>query len=211
MCAAAPRELPPAARLLSVGETTDLLVQAAAGAAPGGAWLPLSVKVRTFVRRRGFAANLPEGIEFDDFLGDLLVRLMTGIAGCAENAQPRFWDWVASVAAALRAELFRAADGPGTGGAAKAEALVDRGPSPTQFVRFQELVDIEADCVAKLPEPLRRIYVLRRGRGLTYEEAARRLGGANLATLRSHFLRAREKVQAMLAARLDECGRARGW
>jgi DNA-directed RNA polymerase specialized sigma24 family protein len=79
-------------------------------------------------------------------------------------------------------------------------------------VRFRELEKAEQDCVAKLPKHLHEAYVMRRVQELSFAEIAEKTGVANEATLRSHYMRARDKVRECLGSKIDELGtRISGW
>jgi DNA-directed RNA polymerase specialized sigma24 family protein len=59
---------------------------------------------------------------------------------------------------------------------------------------------------------MRDVYVMRRQHELSFAEISERTGVTNEATLRSHFMRARDKVRDCLGGKLDEIGtKIQGW
>lgn len=206
-----------------VGESTEVLVRLAVGTAGGEAWEPLSKKIEERLRERfGGGSRLPPGVEFGDLLGDLSIKVLTKLGEFEDRGQDAFWRWVQTIASNLERDYWRrhlrakalGLTGPGEAAdddqPSRLAEVAQPGESPTSIVRLRELERAEAECVAQLAQPYRRIYELRRRMELSYAEISRQLDGQNQATLRCHYLRAREQVQAMLRERLDRFGRGRG-
>jgi RNA polymerase sigma factor (sigma-70 family) len=102
--------------------------------------------------------------------------------------------------------------GADTGAVSALESAQSKEETPTQFVRFNELAKAEAECVSKLSDNMREVYVMRRQLELSFAEIAERTGGKNEATLRSHFMRARDKVRECLGMQIDALGsKIQGW
>ena len=79
-------------------------------------------------------------------------------------------------------------------------------------MRFRELEKAEEDCVSRLNDQMREVYVMRRQHELSFAEISERTGGTNEATLRSHFMRARDKVRECLGAKIDAlASKIQGW
>jgi RNA polymerase sigma-70 factor (ECF subfamily) len=70
-------------------------------------------------------------------------------------------------------------------------------PSPDAVCAQQELAGLVAQAVAKLPEPLRLVLVLRHYEGLAFEEIAR-LTGTPASTLKSRFATALQRLRQRL-------------
>ena len=137
-----------------------------------------------------------------------------------------FWKWVQTVAGNLWRDFWRRHErdrklgllGRGDLGAgedrppALTEVAPSSGETPTQIVRFRELAKAEQECIDKLPKQMRDVYVSRRQLDLSFAEISTKTGIANEATLRSHYMRARDRVRECLGSKLDEIGaRINGW
>jgi RNA polymerase sigma-70 factor (ECF subfamily) len=82
--------------------------------------------------------------------------------------------------------------------AAKVEAaLLCQGSSPSAQAQRRELAAILADQLAKLPVSYREVIVLRNLEGLTFDEAARRMGRTSGA-VRVLWMRALERLRQLL-------------
>ncbi len=221
----APEDPPKAVDPATVGGTEFLVREVVHGEATK-AWNALSEKILYYLRTRFGHASFPQGTEFSDFVSDAMVKILTSIEGFEYRGHDSFWKWVQTLAGNLWRDYWRRFDRDkklGLLGRGDADAGEDRPPSlaegapatgesPTAIVRYRELARIEADCVAKLPEHLQKAYVLRRQHDLSFAEMAEKLGGANEATLRSHYMRARDKIKECLGRKLDELGtKIQGW
>jgi RNA polymerase sigma-70 factor (ECF subfamily) len=75
-----------------------------------------------------------------------------------------------------------------------AQALADRGPSPSAMTRERESVVAFADQLGRLSSQHREVIVLRNLQGLSFEEVADRMG-RNVGAVRMLWLRAIEKFK----------------
>ncbi|MEW6073538.1 MAG: RNA polymerase sigma factor [Planctomycetota bacterium] len=98
----------------------------------------------------------------------------------------------------FRRERRRPAPGPLSGAA---EPAVDRGPLVEAGAR--ELVQLVAEGLRRLPDPLRIAFVLRALDGLDYEEVARATG-VRPATARTQVMKARRALERFLGPYLAE-------
>ncbi|MCA8948348.1 MAG: RNA polymerase sigma factor [Planctomycetes bacterium] len=208
-------------------ETTNLVRQAKSGDA-NRAWTPLSDKIVYYLRTRFGNAGFPPGTEFDDFVSDMMARVMTSIGSFEDRGNQSFWRWVQTIGGNLWRDMWRRFErdrrlgiaGRGEvrgddedsaiGHAVDAAPVV--GDSPTGIVRVRELERAEQECVARLPKALREVYIQRRVHEMSFAEISAHGGVRNHATLRSHYMRARDSVRECLARRIDELGRTlTGW
>ncbi len=206
---------------------TEFLVREAVHGEADKAWPVLSEKILYYLRTRFGSASFPHGIEFSDFVSDAMLKILTSIDTFEYRGKDSFWKWVQTLAGNLWRDFWRRHErdrklgllGRGetpTGGEERAPSLTEgaasKGETPTQIVRFRELAKAEAECVAKLPKQMRDVYVMRRQHELSFAEISERTGVTNEATLRSHFMRARDKVRDCLGGTLDEIGtKIQGW
>ena len=206
---------------------TEFLVREAVHGEADKAWPVLSEKILYYLRTRFGSASFPHGIEFSDFVSDAMLKILTSIDTFEYRGKDSFWKWVQTLAGNLWRDFWRRHErdrklgllGRGetpTGGEDRAPSLTEgaasKGETPTQIVRFRELAKAEAECVAKLPKQMRDVYVMRRQHELSFAEISERTGVTNEATLRSHFMRARDKVRDCLGGKLDEIGtKIQGW
>ncbi|MCR9248703.1 MAG: RNA polymerase sigma factor [bacterium] len=207
-------------------ETTHLVRQAKSGDSTR-AWTPLSDKIVYYLRTRFGNAGFPPGTEFDDFVSDMMARIMTSIGNFEDRGNQSFWRWVQTIGGNLWRDMWRRFERDrklGIAGRGEVRSddeessihLVDSAPvvgdTPTGIVRFRELEQAEQECVARLPKTLREVYIARRVHEMSFADISASGGGVNHATLRSHYMRARDSVRDCLARRIDELGKTlTGW
>jgi RNA polymerase sigma factor (sigma-70 family) len=209
-------------------EGTEFLVREVVHGEKARAWAHLSEKIVHYLRTRFGNSAFPPGIEFADFVSDTMLKILTSIESFEYRGMDSFWKWVQTLAGNLWRDLWRRFDrdrrlgltarGDGNRGETDTwapsltEAAASQEESPTAVVRFRELARAEEECVGKLSKQFRDVYLMRRQNELSFSEISERLGGVNEATLRSHFMRARDKVRDCLGAKIDELGtKIRGW
>lgn len=216
---------PPTTEPPAVGGTEFLLREVRQGEAKQ-AWSQLSDKIIEYLRTRFGHASFPNGIEFQDFVSDAMLKVLTSIDSFEYRGKDSFWKWVQTVAGNLWRDFWRRHErdrklgllGRGDLGAgedrppAMTEVAPSTGETPTQIVRFRELAKAEQECIDKLPKHMQDAYVMRRQLDMSFTEIAAKTGVANEATLRSHYMRARDRVRECLGSKLDELGRSiSGW
>jgi RNA polymerase sigma factor (sigma-70 family) len=205
----------------SVGETQSL-VRDAASSADAAAWPALSAKITAYLQSRFGRSSFPPGIEFHDFVHDLLAKVMTSIHSFEDRGKDSFWKWVQTIGGNLWRDMWRRHErdrklgivgrgssdesGVGSGILSPVQAAEDDGPSASSILRFRELERAEQDCIQRLSKTMREVYVLRRQRELSFAEIAAEMGGIKEVTLRSNFMRARDQVRECLAHKVDEVG-----
>jgi RNA polymerase sigma factor (sigma-70 family) len=206
---------------------TEFLVREVVHGEAEKAWTALSEKILYYLRTRFGHSSFPQGVEFNDFVSDAMLKILTSIDGFEHRGKDSFWKWVQTLGGNLWRDLWRkhnrdqklgllARGDHGRGDDDRPPSLTDVAPSqdetPTQIVRFRELEKAEAECVALLSKPMREVYVMRRQHDLSFAEISERSGGINEATLRSHYMRARDKVRECLGAKIDALGtKIQGW
>lgn len=207
---------------------TQFLVREAVHGEAARAWTALSAKIVYYLRTRFGGCSFPPGTEFNDFVSDLMAKVMTSIHTFEDRGKDSFWKWVQTIGGNLWRDMWRRFDrdrklglvGRGDSETTKTDGAppsttanaADPGESPTQIVRVRELERAEQECIDKLPRQMREVYVRRRMRDLSFAEISAELGGIKEVTLRSHFMRARDLIRECLAMKLDEAGKkVPGW
>jgi RNA polymerase sigma factor (sigma-70 family) len=224
----APQEPPPpAVDPASIGNT-EFLVREVVHGEKQQAWNALSEKILYYLRTRFGNSSFPQGVEFSDFVSDTMVKILTSIDTFEYRGKDSFWKWVQTLAGNLWRDQWRKfgrdkklgllgrGDADRNDGDSRppsvAEAAPAKGESPTSIVRFRELERIERDCMTKLPKHMLDVYVMRRQHDLSFAEISERTGVDNEATLRSHYMRARDRIKECLGKKLDELGtKIQGW
>ncbi len=210
----------------AIGNTEFLVREVVHGEAKQ-AWPVLSEKILYYLRTRFGHASFPQGTEFGDFVSEALVKILTSVDTFESRGKDSFWKWTQTLAGNLWRDFWRKFDRDrrlgllGRGDTASdsdsrpmslTDAAPAQGETPTQIVRWRELERAEAECVAKLPKHMHDVYVMRRQHELSFAEISEKQGGINEATLRSHYMRARDRIRECLGSKLDEIGtRIKGW
>lgn len=210
------------------GGGTEFLLREVVSGEKTQAWGMLSQKCLHYLKTRFGRSSFPQGIEFGDFVSDVMLKILTSIESFEYRGKDSFWKWVQTLAGNMWRDLWRkhnrdqklgllgrgdtSAAGSDTRAFSIPESAATKEETPTQIVRFNELAKAEAECVSKLADNMREVYVMRRQHELSFAEISERTGGTNEATLRSHFMRARDKVRECLGAKIDALGsQIQGW
>ncbi|MFN3241837.1 MAG: RNA polymerase sigma factor [Planctomycetota bacterium] len=207
---------------------TEFLLREVVSGEKTQAWGMLSQKCLHYLKTRFGRSSFPQGIEFTDFVSDVMLKILTSIDSFEYRGKDSFWKWVQTLAGNMWRDLWRKHNrdqklgllGKGDVGASGTdsrpfsipESTPTKEETPTQIVRFRELEKAEEDCVSRLNDQMREVYVMRRQHELSFAEISERTGGTNEATLRSHFMRARDKVRECLGAKIDAlASKIQGW
>lgn len=218
--------LPPADKQQPMG--TEFLVREVVHGEKSRAWVDLSAKIVFYLRTRFGNSSFPPGIEFTDFVSDTMLKILTSIDTFEHRGKDSFWKWVQTLAGNLWRDLWRrfdrdkklgllgrgehVGDGADTRPPSATEAAPSHEETPTQIVRFRELEKAEAECVGKLPKQMREVYMMRRQHEMSFAEISEKTGGIKEATLRSHYMRARDSVRECLGTKIDQLGKSlQGW
>ena len=209
------------------GFGTEFLVREVVHGEKQAAWGALSEKILHYLRTRFGHSSYPQGVEFTDFVSDVMLKILTSIGSFEYRGKDSFWKWVQTLAGNMWRDLWRkhnrdqklgllgrgdTARSDETGSFSLAESAPSHDETPTQIVRLRELERVERDCLAKLPPHMQEVYLLRRQQDLSFAEISAKTGGVNEATLRSHYMRARDKVRDCLGAKIDALGtKIQGW
>ena len=206
--------------------STEFLVREVVHGEANQAWGALSEKILYYLRTRFGHSSFPQGVEFSDFVSDAMLKILTSIDTFEYRGKDSFWKWVQTLAGNLWRDQWRRFDrdrrlgllgrGDADSGSDSRPSLTEgapaKGETPTQIVRYRELERAEGECVAKLPKHMHDVYVMRRQHELSFAEISAKSGGVNEATLRSHYMRARDKIRECLGSKLDELGtKIQGW
>ncbi len=211
----------------AVGQT-EFLVREVVHGEKQQAWRALSEKILYYLKTRFGGASYPQGVEFQDFVSDVMLKILTSIGTFEHRGKDSFWKWVQTLGGNLWRDLWRRHDrdrklgllGRGDAnvgdGDSRSFSLAESAPTtdetPTQIVRFRELEQAERECVERLTQPMRDVYLMRRQHDLSFAEISERLGGIKEVTLRSHYMRARDQVREGLLAKIDALGeQIQGW
>ena len=207
---------------------TEFLVREVVHGEKSRAWVDLSAKIVFYLRTRFGNCSFPPGIEFTDFVSDTMLKILTSIDTFEHRGKDSFWKWVQTLAGNLWRDLWRRHDrdkklglvGRGdhvgessdTRPPSATEAAPSNEETPTQIVRFRELERAESECVAKLPKQMREVYAMRRQHEMSFAEISEKTGGIKEATLRSHYMRARDSIRECLGSKIDQLGKnLQGW
>lgn len=152
-------------------------------------WTQFSGRLRSFVARR-----VPPGIEPDDIVQEVFVRVVRHLDGLRET--DRIEAWLFQIARnaildALRARRRRDS---------RTEPLETDVPVANDVEQIRgeaELTGCLSPMVARLAEPYRTAIELTAHQGLTQTDAAKRLG-MSTSGMKSRVQRAREQLRAML-------------
>lgn len=174
-------------------------------------WGPLTTKIRE--RLRGYRANrLPPNLEHDDFVSEVILRVLRDLPGVEIRTRGEFWSWIQTVADHALTDLWRRARAQKRGPApeasgdddAEATAPPHAAPTPSSVQRAHEIERAERDCIERLPNDLAQtVYRLRRGEDLAFAAIAARTGQASAASARFVFFRAKQAVQECLRRKLE--------
>jgi RNA polymerase sigma factor (sigma-70 family) len=207
---------------------TEFLLREVISGEKTQAWGMLSQKCLHYLKTRFGRSSFPQGIEFGDFVSDVMLKILTSVESFEYRGKDSFWKWVQTLAGNMWRDLWHKHNrdqklgllgrgdatpaGADTGAFSVTDTAQTKEESPTQIVRFNELAKAEAECVSKLPDVMREVYMMRRQHELSFAEISERTGGTNEATLRSNFMRARDKVREGLGAQIDALGsKLQGW
>jgi RNA polymerase sigma-70 factor (ECF subfamily) len=157
----------------------------------GAVWLDFARPLRAFLSRR-----VPQGIEIDDVLQDVFVRVHRGIAAVKDGDKLHAWIFQVARSAAVDAIRSRARHTAPADAAPELEGpdAPDAEDSPERLLAL---------CVApmldRLDAPYREAMQLVEVAGLTQAEAAER-AGITLSAMKSRVQRARVQLKELLVA-----------
>ena len=181
-----------------------------------GSWERLSDKVHAFLARRFDRDKIPFDVEFDDFFSAVLSRMLRDLPKMEVRGRREFWGWVKKVAANQLVDMWRRHRRLRHGGGRVGQQINDLevdvvegavdpvDQTPSGLFMAQEIEGAEEECVNKIPnEQARKIYMMRRRRGLDYVEIAREVGSDSPDSIRAMFSRVKGQVHDCLRRRLD--------
>lgn len=159
---------------------------------PARLWEDFGPPLRGFLARR-----VPPGVDADDLVQEVFLRVVRGVATLRGAARPEAWLFQIARNAlrdALRARLRR--DG-------RTDALEDDVPAAADASSDRAAETELAPCltamVARLPEPYRTAITLTSLQGTSQAEAARALG-VSISGMKSRVQRGRVQLRRMLVA-----------
>jgi RNA polymerase sigma-70 factor (ECF subfamily) len=158
---------------------------------PGRLWEQFGPPLRGFLTRR-----VPPGVEADDLVQDVFLRVVRSLASLRSTERPEAWLFQIARNAlrdALRARLRRdgrtdglEVDLPGLDAAAERAAEAELAPCLTAMID-------------RLAEPYRTAITLTSLKGVTQADAARQVG-ISISGMKSRVQRGREQLRQMLVA-----------
>lgn len=173
----------------------------------GEAWVGLARRVREVLALRLDRRDLPQGFDAGDIEQTVLIELVRSIDEFdAEAPDANFRGWVATILRRKLLDLHRRAAADKRGGGR--ERLfgdyenADGGPpsvadakwvSQSVVMRRRETSDCVARQMLKLPEKYRDVLRLRDEEGLTFPKIMVQLGYNREVTVRSVYMRAKER------------------
>ena len=170
----------PAAEQVESHESTD----------PAALWNAFAPPLRAFLARR-----VPAGVEADDLLQDVFLRVVKHLDSLRSTERPEAWLFQIARNAlrdSLRARQRK--DGRTDPLEIDLPADVDTAAVPESE---EELAPCLTPMIARLPEPYRTAIELTSVHGLTQAEAARQIG-ISLSGMKSRVQRGREQLRQML-------------
>jgi RNA polymerase sigma factor (sigma-70 family) len=174
-------------------------------------WGPLARKVRDRLDRHR-TRRLPARLDFDDFVAEVMVRLLRELPRTEVRSRAELWSWLDTVAGHVLVDLWRRDRAQKRGDEVQMpvddeQRPLERAgaePRPSALHRAVEIEAVEQDCIDALPNELgRRVYALRRKHELAFDEIAARTGQASAAAARYVFFRMKYLVQSCLRSKLE--------
>jgi RNA polymerase sigma-70 factor (ECF subfamily) len=153
-------------------------------------WAEFARRLRAFVARR-----VPPGIEPDDVVQEVFVRVMRHLPSLREA--DRIEAWLFQIARNTLHDAMRARQRRDSRTDPLEIDLPDETSSEDVRAAEAELAPCLTPMVARLSEPNREAIELTSGQGLTQAEAAKR-AGVSVSGMKSRVQRAREQLKAML-------------
>jgi RNA polymerase sigma-70 factor (ECF subfamily) len=169
---------------------------------PSTLWREFAPPLRAFLARR-----VPPGIEADDLLQDVFVRVIRNLGALRDAERPEAW--LFQIARnALRDTLRTRQRRDGRTDSLEIDLPAE---SDTEAIRAaeSELVPCLTPMIGRLAEPYRTAIELTSVRGLTQAEAAK-LAGVSLSGMKSRVQRGREQLRQMLVRCCEIAVDARG-
>ena len=157
---------------------------------PAALWDAFAPPLRAFLARR-----VPAGVEADDLLQDVFLRVVKHLDSLRSTERPEAWLFQIARNAlrdSLRARQRK--DGRTDPLEIDLPAEVDTAAAPEAE---EELAPCLTPMIARLPEPYRTAIELTSVQGLTQAEAARQIG-ISLSGMKSRVQRGREQLRQML-------------
>jgi RNA polymerase sigma-70 factor (ECF subfamily) len=165
-------------------------------AAPGAAgdtalvWAEFATRLRAFVARR-----VPAGIEPDDVLQEIFLRVVRHLPSLRDSE--RIEAWLFQIARNTLRDAMRARQRrESRTDSVEVDVAAETGPQNVRDAEA-ELAPCLTPMVARLAEPYRQAIELTSMHGLTQAEAAER-AGVSVSGMKSRVQRAREQLKTML-------------
>lgn len=179
---------------ISMDETTATTAgarQSGGALDPAALWTAFAPPLRGFLGRR-----LPPGVEVDDVLQDVFVRVVRRLDSLRTTERPEAW--LFQIARNALNDVLRARQRR-DGRTDSLEADVQADAVDDSRTAEAELAPCLAPMIARLAEPYRSAIVLTSVRGLTQAAAARE-AGITVSGMKSRVQRGRDHLRQMLAA-----------
>lgn len=171
-------------------EPTAEPVEVSGSSGPAALWDAFAPPLRAFLARR-----VPAGVEADDLLQDVFLRVVKHVDSLRSTERPEAW--LFQIARnALRDSLRARQRKDGRTDPLEIDLPADVGISAVPESE-EELAPCLTPMIGRLPEPYRTAIELTSVQGLTQAEAARQ-AGISLSGMKSRVQRGREQLRQML-------------
>ena len=161
------------------------------GADPAALWAAFAPPLRGFLARR-----VPPGVEADDLVQDVFLRVVRHAGTLRSTDRPEAWLFQIARNAlrdSLRARLRR----DGRTDALESDDLPAEPDAASERAAEAELAPCLTGMVERLPEPYRTAITLTTLQGVSQADAARRLG-MSMSGMKSRVQRGRDRLRQML-------------
>jgi RNA polymerase sigma-70 factor (ECF subfamily) len=161
------------------------------GADPAALWAAFAPPLRGFLAKR-----VPPGVEADDLVQDVFLRVIRHAGTLRSTDRPEAWLFQIARNAlrdSLRARMRR----DGRTDALETDDLPAEPDAASERAAEAELAPCLTAMIARLPEPYRTAITLTTLQGVTQADAARRLG-VSISGMKSRVQRGRDRLREML-------------
>lgn len=187
-------------------------VVAAVGNRGASSWARLSERVTDLLRQRFPRNAIPPGLDFDDFVSEVMLVVVRDLPGFEPRGPGSFLGWVQTLSQNRLVDLWRHHNArrrraPGRPDGRDLDAIADPDAATvTQQLRLGELEAIELECVRGLPADAQTVYLRRRQHDEGFDTLAKELGRGSEIAVRSLFKRTRALVRECIARKVDDLG-----
>lgn len=185
--------------------------KAVQGDAQSPSWGPLVGRLRHHLDHYR-SKKMPPGYDFDDFVAEVLLQVLRDLPGIEMRSRGEFWSWLGKLADHVLVDMWRHSrakkrglDRQGVADEQVFASVAGTEPSPSGLQHVREIEAAEQDCIDRLPNELgRRVYALRRGQDLSFDQIAAETGQVSAASARFVFFQVKQAVRECLRLKLEK-------